>query len=505
MPLTYVPEKRHLVSWGEPLTRALDPCPTDLASEAIRVVVPPGVVEVVRGPAYQPRLVVSFLGIATDEEIDTLEPSAAAYALASRIALDFVRRESVIPVLVGSGSETRLRWTAAPSSEDRALLAALAASFPPAAHAAAVPGAPAGYVESADVVLRAFVNDAIDSFMRATPQDSLLRRIGSAPSAPAATSHARWEERFVEAARTARAAFAPAGLTEQHVAESLGRWAEHALSTEAHFELTLKLELPAGGPLLFPLVSKITAPGDPTFSMSTAEVLRMAPGTAPVGVEKALRKGLLRAGELFPFLADRLPRLAATDLVLDADETWTFVNRGAVVPVHGGLRVELPAELKGLEKRRIETRLRVGREDERDGPGAGLSLDQLVPFEWEALLGEEPLSRKELEELAHSKGSLVRLRGQWIAVDRESLETIRERVLGKKLDTRAILRAALTGEHRDGHDDGGTGVPVEVRGALVNLLAALRDVGEDAPEPRPIKGLVAELRPYQEKGVSWLR
>ncbi|MBL8114055.1 MAG: DEAD/DEAH box helicase, partial [Acidobacteria bacterium] len=82
---------------------------------------------------------------------------------------------------------------------------------------------------------------------------------------------------------------------------------------------------------------------------------------------------------------------------------------------------------------------------------------------------------------------------------------IRERVLGKKLDTRAILRAALTGEHRDGHDDGGTGVPVEVRGALVNLLAALRDVGEDAPELRPIKGLVAELRPYQEKGVSWLR
>ncbi len=50
--------------------------------------------------------------------------------------------------------------------------------------------------------------------------------------------------------------------------------------------------------------------------------------------------------------------------------------------------------------------------------GSGITLDQLIRFEWEIALGDTTLTLEELEALAHLKVPLVKIRGQWVQVKR---------------------------------------------------------------------------------------
>ena len=54
--------------------------------------------------------------------------------------------------------------------------------------------------------------------------------------------------------------------------------------------------------------------------------------------------------------------------------------------------------------------------------GSTFTLDTLVRVDWEVTLGDEKLSRQELEALAKLKAPLVRLRGQWVHISREEIE-----------------------------------------------------------------------------------
>ena len=76
---------------------------------------------------------------------------------------------------------------------------------------------------------------------------------------------------------------------------------------------------------------------------------------------------------------------------------------------------------------------------------AGLSLDTLVQLDWEVVLGGEALSRQELEALARQKGTLVRLRGQWVQLDAREIEAALDfwkRHEGKPQRARDVMRMA---------------------------------------------------------------
>jgi len=47
--------------------------------------------------------------------------------------------------------------------------------------------------------------------------------------------------------------------------------------------------------------------------------------------------------------------------------------------------------------------------------------DQLVEFRWELAIGDDTLTEYEIAALAEAKAPLIRLRGQWVAVDSEQL------------------------------------------------------------------------------------
>jgi SNF2 family DNA or RNA helicase len=139
--------------------------------------------------------------------------------------------------------------------------------------------------------------------------------------------------------------------------------------------------------------------------------------------------------------------------------------------------------------------------------GNGLSLDEVVRFDWQVALGDQSLSRDDLIALAKLKAPLVRVRGQWVLLDAEEIKDaiVRLKRKDKGLTGRDALRIALGGQA--GGPAGGDSVlsgGIEARGWIADVLARLEN--RDTIEPLPVpSGFEGELRPYQERGYAWLQ
>jgi superfamily II DNA or RNA helicase len=135
----------------------------------------------------------------------------------------------------------------------------------------------------------------------------------------------------------------------------------------------------------------------------------------------------------------------------------------------------------------------------------GFGLDQLMSFTWEAALGDQRLTKADLRALqaaADAKSSIVRVRGQWVAVDAAEIEAILRRAGTRSEASGAdLLRAGLGIDSLV--DEAGAGVvSIAAGGVLGRLLDdALHATIEPLPTPA---GFAGQLRPYQERGVSWL-
>jgi SNF2 family DNA or RNA helicase len=134
---------------------------------------------------------------------------------------------------------------------------------------------------------------------------------------------------------------------------------------------------------------------------------------------------------------------------------------------------------------------------------SGLSLNEIVQFDWEIALGGEKLSPEELRELVRLKTPLIRIRGQWVQVNGEEIQAALE--LWKKRGAGEatlgeIIQMSLGGGRAPGDLplDG-----VTATGWVGNLLVELegRASFEELAVPDAFQG---ELRPYQVRGYSWL-
>src|SRR3989454_780051 len=141
-------------------------------------------------------------------------------------------------------------------------------------------------------------------------------------------------------------------------------------------------------------------------------------------------------------------------------------------------------------------------------------MDALLDFSVAVALGDEKLTAAEVRQLLASSEGLVRLRGQWVELDRERLrevlahwETVRR---GSEAGGLSFLEGMrlLAGAART-HDDAaalaaGEGWSrVEAGTWLARTLEGLRGpAGLAAADPGA--DLRGSLRPYQKVGVSWL-
>ena len=120
-------------------------------------------------------------------------------------------------------------------------------------------------------------------------------------------------------------------------------------------------------------------------------------------------------------------------------------------------------------------------------------------FRYDLAVGDEALDPDELDELARLKIPLVRLRGQWVELDEAHLKAalrFLERNRAGTMTAADALAAGLRGT------DEVPLVGVDADGWLGDLLSGQAD-RRLGPMTAPA-GFAGTLRPYQERGLSWL-
>jgi hypothetical protein len=495
-----------LFLWGEALPPELQPIEQQAAARSTPLVTPSGLREV-RGLELPLLGAVAALAAAP---VDAPERSAsvAAWVIASKLALELVARERVVPVIQRQGMHLEARWAAAlASSEDAGHLAALARCLPPGAHAVPAPGAGELDVWAPEALLRAFIDAVVDALVRSTQGAPGARRAKARPS-PALPSRA-WDQRWRAALEGPERRFEPVGFVERSVIDELTRWSEPARGARDRLRACFRLELPQEGGDEFTLGFLLQAPDDPSLLLPASEVWRAtgaqlsAFGRAFRDPQESLLEALGRAAALFPPLQRALHSKAPESLALDAATAWAFLGEGAAALAAAGFGVIVPGELTATGARRLRLRMRVGGKSKVAGAVAGsaaLGLDELLAVDWEAVIGPEALGLRELELLAEQKAPLVRFRGAWVAVDPSELDEIRRRIASgpARVALREALQAALAGEARQGS----LSVAVVASGDFSALLERLRE--SSATDIDPPSSLKAVLRPYQRRGQSWL-
>ncbi len=140
-------------------------------------------------------------------------------------------------------------------------------------------------------------------------------------------------------------------------------------------------------------------------------------------------------------------------------------------------------------------------------------MDALLDFSVNVALDGEPLTEAELERLLKSSGGLVALKGKWVEIDRDKLDEALNHWKKVERDTRESGLSfhdgmrLLAGVPRK--QDGAA--PVDQDRDWIGLTAgtALKETLHKLRAPEAIAsteppGLRAQLRHYQQTGLSWL-
>lgn len=512
MPLLYLPDSNAFFLWADVAAMRDLPALARCAEQtSVELLVPAGrrVVEGTRLPLFETMATLAVVPAAT---VEMLPASFATWVLASKLAIELVARERVVPTIARRGTSIEARWAAALSaSADAAMVADLARSMPPAAHAVPV-GAGAGRdVWAPEALLRAYLDAVVDGLVRSAKGGPQLPRprAGSARRGDQAAPTA-WEQRWRSALEGPQSSFEAQGFAERSVVDDLQRWSQPAVGARDRLRACFRLELPSGEGDPFVLRFLLQSPDDPSLLVSASEVWKTKGrsleklGRAFRDPQESLLEALGRAARLFSPIERALASAKPDLLKLDPATAWQFLGDGAALLAEAGFGVIVPGELTAAGQRRLRLRMRVGGSNSKVAGAvegaAGLGLDELLAVDWQAAIGDDVLGAAELAALAKQKAPLVRYRGAWVAIDPGELAEIRRRIAGgpARMSMRAAVQVTLAGEMRQGP----LCALVSATGSFAEMLSRMRQgASADMTVPASLRGT---LRPYQLRGLAWL-
>jgi SNF2 family DNA or RNA helicase len=425
-------------------------------------------------------------------------------AAVARFADELVSRGRVLPALTSEDDGYAARWRPVLSAADAQRARELAAAIPAACRAAAdtAPGPLlAGMLDAlADAIARTRLPGALLPARRGrrpaqipfiertvaslTASDPLVEVEGAADERDArelASAFAEWLAGAARPAGPVRTCFRlvepDPDLAPGHGADDDGTWlVEFSLQSAE----------------------------DPSLMLPAPDVWAGAGFgwlAGDVHPEEELLAGLGAAARLFSGLDRALRDAAPAQVELDTAGALDFLRETGPLLSAAGFGVLLP---DWARKARLGLRL-TAKSSTGSSPSAGPSrfgLQDLVDFRYDLAVGDEVLSPEELAELARLKVPLVRLRGQWVELDDRHLKAALKFFEGGRSGTMTaaeVLTAAI-GAGADPDELALTSVDAD--GWLGDLLSGEADERLD-PILTPA-GFHGELRPYQQRGLSWL-
>ncbi|MFF3441421.1 DEAD/DEAH box helicase [Streptosporangium sp. NPDC002721] len=216
----------------------------------------------------------------------------------------------------------------------------------------------------------------------------------------------------------------------------------------------------------------------------------------PERPEELIRADLGRAVRLHPdlYVALRAPEPVA--LTVETAWAFSFLRNGAPVLRAAGYGVRLPAWAgrQGLGLK-LTTRTLGG-----DGRSEGEGLGGRVSVRLDVAVAGHTIGAEELAGLAGLRIPLVRVRGRWVELDdqqvKAALKVIEQRGGGERT-VGEVIREVV-----EGGDETLPLIAVDADGLLGDLLSGEADRRlTPVTPPRALRG---SLRPYQERGLSWL-
>ncbi|MGG6265003.1 DEAD/DEAH box helicase [Leptolyngbya sp. AN03gr2] len=219
--------------------------------------------------------------------------------------------------------------------------------------------------------------------------------------------------------------------------------------------------------------------------------------------EQQLLMQLGYAARIYPKLWAGLETDQPIQILLDVEEANAFLQETAWVLEDAAYKVIVPAWWTPQGWRRAKVRMQAkGRKlGSSDKSKSYFSVDTLIDYQYELSINGEAVSPKEWEQLVRSKTDLVQFRGQWVQLDRTQMQQMLEFWKKHKNENPELSLMDLIKLSAEGSN----GIELEVAcdSMLSGMLTQLNDKSqlEVLPDPKQLNGT---LRPYQQRGVSWL-
>lgn len=438
----------------------------------------------------------------------------AYWSAAARFAGALVARQQFLPDLVKTDKGYRALWKPVIAGADQGRLRQLAEVMPAVARATNQDPTQPPCV-SPSVLLSRFVDALTDFLVRTSgqkehPSQRYATKRGATP--PRMDSlHEQW----LFALRSSDGMLEGKEAELVQLAKQVHEWQRPILAPACSpFRLCFRLEEPPeegeakaeDGQGLWQVRYLLQAIHDPSLLVPAEQAWNPKRSQAvfstreDFNVREHLLTSLGQAAQLCPRINASLRGSRPKGYSLDAAGAHEFLTQRALTLEQSGFGVMLPAWWTGKG-----TKLRLTARAHVKSPilagGGGLSLDDLVDFQWDIALGSESISLEELEALARLKAPLIKVRGQWVQVTAEEMQTAldlwKNRPAGS-MKVRDVVRMEL----------GAVDLPlpldeVTATGWVSDLLAQLQGRARFEELPAP-EGFDGTLRPYQVRGFSWL-
>jgi SNF2 family DNA or RNA helicase len=441
----------------------------------------------------------------------------AYWTTALRFAAALVGREQFLPDLEQAAGGWRACWKPVLTGIEGLAVNRLAQAMPAACRALGAEGEVAPQQPAAEV-LRQFLTVVVDELVRSTAAPATvptLRVRQPRQKTPAIDSvHDQW----LHALRGPEGTLRGKSTELTQLAEQVRTWDRPvAVAARAPFRLCFRLEEPpANGesPAEFAADGTwmvryfLQAQDDPSLLLSVADAWEARGQKAAVlrrgGFQprEYLLQALGQAASQSPPIEASLKTAQPAGFETDATGAHQFLTDTARLLRQAGFGVLLPAWWTGKG-----TRQRLSLSAHVKSPpmqgGSGLRLEDLVNFDWRVALGEHTLTLRELETLARLKSPLVKVRGQWVQVSEEEIETALA-FWKKQGEAKATVRDLIKMELGAAEAPAGLAVTgVEATGWIGDLLQQLEGKASFAELPPPAE-FQGNLRPYQVRGYAWL-
>jgi SNF2 family DNA or RNA helicase len=117
----------------------------------------------------------------------------------------------------------------------------------------------------------------------------------------------------------------------------------------------------------------------------------------------------------------------------------------------------------------------------------------LLDFEWQVAIGDTVMGEEEFKKLLQNSEGLIKFKTEYIYVEKSDLEKLYKHFTrSKEMSAFQMLRAALSGDY--------FGAKVAITDEVKKLIEELTNF----KEIKLPKGINAKLRPYQQRGFSWI-